>query len=89
MKKKIKRKCFDVHDECDVPCDLKDCRHWMDYENDLNCSIVCANRNGPLTLHETSDRLGVSFVRIKQNQDRALQKLSKHLKKNLMDIFKG
>ena len=87
--KKTKRKCFDVHAECDVPCDLKECRQWMDYEKDLNCAIVCANRNGPLTLHETADRLGVSFVRIKQNQDRALQKLSKYLKKSFADIFKA
>ena len=86
--KKTKRKCFDIHAEHGVPCDIKECRQWMDYEEDLNCAVVCANKNGPLTLHETSARLGVSFVRIKQNQDRALQKLSKYLKKSFTEIFK-
>jgi len=30
-----------------------------------------------MTLRETSERLGVSFVRVKQIQDKALQKLLK------------
>lgn len=85
--KKTKRKCFDVHSEHSVPCEQKDCRQWMDYEDDLNCAVICANKNGPLTLHETADRLGVSFVRIKQNQDRALKRISKYLKKSFVDIF--
>ena len=83
-----KRKCFDVHEQCDVSCDLKDCRQWIDYEEDLNCTIICANRHGPLTLHETAERLGVSFVRIKQNQDAALRRLSKILKKDFLVLFK-
>ena len=87
MIKKTKRKCFDVHDEHNVPCDLKDCRQWVDYESDLNCAIICANRNGPLTLHEASERLGVSFVRVKQNQDTAMSKLSRALKKDFNILF--
>ena len=83
-----KRKCFDIHEECDVPCEEKDCRQWIEYEKDLNCTIVCANRNGPLTLHEAAERLGVSFVRVKQNQDAALRRLSKILKKDFLVLFK-
>ena len=85
--KETKRKCFDVHTECDVACDLKDCRQWINYEEDLNCAVICANRNGPLTLHEASARLGVSFVRIKQNQDTAMKKLSRALKKDFNLLF--
>jgi hypothetical protein len=85
--KKTKRTCFDVHDESEVPCDLKDCRQWINHEGDLNCAIICANRNGPLTLHETAERLGVSFVRVKQNQDTAMKRLSKILKKDFNLLF--
>ena len=83
----IRKKCFEVHENLNVPCDKKECRQWIDYENDLNCTIVCANKNGPLTLHEAADRLGVSFVRVKQNQDSALKKLMRKVKTNFDDVF--
>ena len=70
-------KCFDTHSKCKVPCDLKDCRQWIDYEEDLNCTIIAVRKHGPLTLREIADRLGVSFVRIKQIQDKTMQKLKK------------
>lgn len=82
-----KRKCFDVYTENDVECEQKDCRHWIDYSEDLNCSIICANTNGPLTLHETAKRLKISFVRVKQNQDRALQRLCKQTRRKFENIF--
>lgn len=82
-----RRKCFDIHSENKVECDQQGCRHWMDHPEDLNCSIICANSRGPLTLHETAKRLGISFVRVKQNQDRALQKLCKLTKRRFENIF--
>lgn len=81
------KKCFEVHEELNFPCDQDNCRQWIDYESDLNCTIICANKNGPLTLHETSERLGVSFVRVKQNQDAALRKLMKKVKSSFEDLF--
>ena len=83
----IRKKCFEVHENLNVPCDNTECRQWIDYESDLNCTIVCANKNGPLTLHEAADRLGVSFVRVKQNQDSALKKLMRKVKTNFDDVF--
>ena len=80
-------KCFDVHEHYGVPCDKQECRQWMDFEDDLNCAIVCANRHGPMTLHEVAPRLGVSFVRIKQNQDAALKKMSRTLKRQHGDLL--
>ena len=85
--KELRKKCFSVYEENEVECDMKDCRHWIDYPEDLNCSIICANSKGPLTLHETAKRLGISFVRVKQNQDKALRKLSKLTKSSFENIF--
>ncbi len=85
--KEPRRTCFEVHEENGVECDVADCRHWMDHPDDLNCSIICANTRGPLTLHETAKRLGISFVRVKQNQDKALRKLSKLTKSSFENIF--
>ena len=64
-----------------TPCKEKECRHWIDYKEDLNCVLICAKENGPLSLHETSKRIGVSFVRIKQIQDKAMIKMGKRNRK--------
>jgi len=56
-------------------CPDKKCKHWIDYKEDLNCSLIAIEKNGEMTLREVADRLGISFVRVKQIQDRALRKL--------------
>ncbi len=75
----MKKKCFQMCVDNDVSCPVNDCRYWINYEDDLNCAIVCANENGPLSLREISDRMGVSFVRIKQVQDITVDKFVKRL----------
>ena len=75
----MKKKCFDMCINNDVSCPVDDCRYWINYEEDLNCSIICANYRGPLSLREVSDRLGVSFVRVKQVQDLTVAKFTKRL----------
>lgn len=69
-------KCFQVHEKWCVSCDKTDCRNWMDYEEDLNCAIVCARKydNG-LSLREVADRMGVSFPRVSQIEHAAFKKL--------------
>ncbi len=71
--------CFDVHKKCNVECDKKECRLWIDYEEDLNCTLLAIDKNnhGCMTLREIADRLGVSFVRIKQIEGKILEKLKK------------
>ena len=68
-------KCKETCIKKNSPCSKIECRNWIDYEEDLNCVLVCAEKNGPLTLQETSKRIGVSYVRIKQIQDKALKKM--------------
>ena len=57
-------------------CDNKECRQWLDFEEDLNCTLVAVRKNGKMSLREVADRLGVSFVRVKQIQDKAIEKLT-------------
>tara|TARA_Y100000034_G_C6735449_1_gene326101 strand:+ start:472 stop:627 length:156 start_codon:yes stop_codon:yes gene_type:complete len=42
----------------------------------LNCALIAVEKNGAMTLREIADRLEISFVRVKQIQDKALLKLS-------------
>ena len=81
-------KCFKQCESSNKSCKEKQCRLWVDYDDDLNCTMVAINKHpeGNMTLREVADRLGVSFVRIKQIEEKALNKLGitgKGLKKFL------
>ena len=68
--------CFEVHEKWRLPCDQSGCRNFMEFEDDLNCAVVCARKyeNG-LSLREVADRMGVSFPRISQIEHAAFKKL--------------
>jgi hypothetical protein len=59
------------------PCAECNCRHWINYKEDNNCCLISVDKHGRLTLREVAERLGVSYVRIKQIQDKAISKISK------------
>lgn len=61
------------------PCEEKTCRHWLEYNEDLNCTIIAIEKNGPMTLEQVSERLGMTLVRVKQIQDDALVKIKKRI----------
>jgi hypothetical protein len=67
------------------PCEECECRMWMDYEQDLNCTLVAVDKHGPLNLRQIGERLGISFVRVKQIQDAAVAKLAS--KNNKLKVF--
>ena len=60
-----------------LSCVKKDCKHWIDYDQDFNCSLIAIDNNGAMTLDEVSKRLGLSLVRIKQIEEAALNKVKK------------
>jgi|TARA_R110000744_G_C19220785_1_gene547086 DNA-directed RNA polymerase sigma subunit (sigma70/sigma32) len=68
--------CADVCVKNNQACDRKDCRQWLDFEKDLNCTLVAVRKNGNMSLREVAERIGVSFVRVKQIQDKAVEKLT-------------
>jgi len=62
------------------PCEEKDCRKWIDYKADMNCCLISIEEKGDgLTLMETGERLGLSFVRVRQIEKLAIEKLSKRI----------
>ena len=61
-----------------ISCPVKDCRVWIEYEEDLNCCLVSIKKHGAMTLDKVAERLNLSLVRIKQIQDSTLQKLQKN-----------
>tara|TARA_R100000008_G_scaffold83509_1_gene69039 strand:- start:351 stop:587 length:237 start_codon:yes stop_codon:yes gene_type:complete len=69
--------CKEMCEKNNTPCINGECRHWINYSEDLNCVLVCTEKHGRLTLDETSKRLGISLVRVKQIQDKAMKKVYK------------
>ena len=78
------RKCLKTCKHLKIECPVNECRHWIDYEDDSNCTLIAVenHEDGKMTLREVSSRLGVSFVRVKQIEDSAIKKLSMYNKKN-------
>ena len=56
-------------------CKQTECRHYIEYEDEYNCTLVSIYENGPMTLRQVGDRIGVSFARIKQIEAKALKKI--------------
>ena len=57
-------------------CKERECRLWIDYPQDRNCTLVAVHKNGAMTLEEVAKRLGYTPARIQQLEKRALQKIS-------------
>tara|TARA_R110002167_G_scaffold58772_1_gene166514 strand:+ start:380 stop:556 length:177 start_codon:yes stop_codon:yes gene_type:complete len=52
---------------------------WIDYKDDLNCTLIAVGKSkDSMTLDEVSKRLNLSIVRVKQIQDKAVEKLRKN-----------
>lgn len=56
-------------------CTQIDCKHFIDYKDEYNCSLISINKNGRMTLREVGDRLKISFARVKQIEAAALNKI--------------
>ena len=72
------KKCLETCRKLNVGCPAMECRHWIDYDEDFNCVLQSVEANGPMTLREAGDRLNLSYVRIKQIEDKILLKIKKH-----------
>jgi DNA-directed RNA polymerase specialized sigma subunit len=70
--------CAEVCNKNNKCCDKKECRMWIDYEEDLNCTEIAVKKNGAMTLKEVGRRLGVSYVRVSQLEKDALNKVQKN-----------
>ncbi len=58
-------------------CDEQECRLHIEFEEDLNCTVIAVKKHGPMTLEEVGIRHQISTVRAKQIIDATLTKLKK------------
>ena len=69
--------CAEKCRELNVSCPVKDCRYWIDYEEDYNCTNIAIDKNGAMKLREISERMGLTPARIQQIEKSVLPKLKK------------
>lgn len=74
------KECSESCVKNEVACPFKECKNWIEFQEDNNCDLVAIKKNGPMTLRQIADRLHVSFVRIKQIEDNAIKKIKKGVK---------
>jgi hypothetical protein len=83
------RACSDVCKENDYLCpeENKSCRFWIDYEDDLNCTLIAVDKSDgrPMTLRDIGLRMNLSHVRIDQIERETTKKLAKKLRNE--DLF--
>jgi len=60
-------------------CDKSECRDWINYKEDLNCTNIAIKKNGCMTFHEIAKRLEVSYARIAQIEKDTIRKLQKEV----------
>jgi len=70
------RSCVQACQKLNVSCPNKECRSWINYEQDLNCSLISIDNNDKMTLRDVAKRLKCSFVRVKQLEESALKKMN-------------
>tara|TARA_A100001515_G_scaffold79704_1_gene63296 strand:+ start:5546 stop:5770 length:225 start_codon:yes stop_codon:yes gene_type:complete len=63
--------------ELNVSCPVNDCRYWIEYEEDLNCTNIAIDKNGTMKLREIAARLSLTPARVQQIEKGALCKLKK------------
>jgi hypothetical protein len=69
-------KCLETCKKLKTSCPVKDCRYWINYEEEYNCVFDSISRHDSMTLRQIGERLGISYVRVKQIADEVLNKIS-------------
>ena len=68
-------KCLETCKQLKTSCPVQDCRYWIDFKSEHNCIFESIDKNNSMTLREVAERLNISYVRVKQIQDKAISKI--------------
>lgn len=58
-------------------CNKENCRNWIDFPEDDYCTLISIDKHGELTLRQVGERLGISYGRVKQIEDKLILTLRK------------
>lgn len=74
-------KCVEEAKEKILGCSNKECRYFIKHQESQNCTFICIENNGRMSLRQISDVLGTSPANIGMLEKKALKKIAKHMKK--------
>ena len=66
--------------EHEVECDFRECESWINFKEDNNCDLISIKKHGQMTFRQIGQRLGISYVRVKQIEDNAVKKIKNELR---------
>lgn len=69
------RLCAEMCVYSDISCPNEDCKHWINYEEDNNCTLIAIDKNASMTLDQVGKRLGISLVSVKKIEDKVKARL--------------
>ena len=72
--RKCSMECMRLNEDCQET----ECRLWINFPEEKNCTLIAIFENGSMTLRQVGERIGVSFARVKQIETAALAKMRKH-----------
>jgi len=74
-------KCFEYNKKCNLVCQKKSCRYWIDLKNNQNCCINAAKdeSESKFTLQDIGNIFNVTRMRICQIEKMAIKKIKEKI----------
>jgi DNA-directed RNA polymerase specialized sigma subunit len=74
-------KCFEYNKKCNLSCQKKTCRYWIDLKNNQNCCINAAKdeSESKFTLQDIGNIFNVTRMRICQIEKMAIKKIKEKI----------
>jgi len=67
------KKCQSNNEECVN----NQCRYWINFKPDLNCSMIAIEKNGPMRLESIAKRFNMTVQNLEMIEKKALNKFKK------------
>lgn len=78
-------KCLEKCKENNISCKNSECRYFINYNEDLNCSLFSVEKNGKMTLQEIGERMNnITPQAISCIEKKALEKIKKRKYLNIL-----
>lgn len=75
-------KCYEFCQQNKLECTKQECRYWIDWKDDKNCTFIAIQNNGGMTLREIGERLKISIVEVGKIEKKFLARMRKFFFKN-------
>lgn len=69
--------CFSAHSQCNVDCQRKTCKQWINHPDGNNCVLISAQK-GPHTLQKIGQIYGLTRMRICQIEKGIFEKIKQN-----------